>query len=323
MATDADGLHTHGEDHDMRAVQIVRWGDVSDLIVDEIDTPQPGPGQVRVRVSAAGLNPVDAKIIEIMQDSPGGYGDGVALPAGNGNDYAGIVDAVGEGVTAFGPGDAVFGGRRFFAQAEYVVDESENLRPVPAGLSLAQAGSLDIAGRTAVASVRQVAPRKGETVLVSAAAGGVGILAAQLARALGARVVGTASVANHAALRELGIDPVEYGAGLADRLRAIAPDGIDAVLDNEGRDTLETALELGVPIARINTIADRPFAAEHGISTVGGADASRHDLFELAARIAAGEISFPIDAAYPLEEVVAAYTRLKARHLRGKIVLEP
>ena len=309
----------------MRAVRIVRWGDVNDLIVGEIDTPEPGPGQVRVRVCAAGLNPVDAKIIEIMQDSPGGYADGVVLPSGNGNDYAGIVDAVGEDVAAFAPGDAVFGGRRFFAQAEYVVDEAESLRPVPPGLSLAQAGGLDIAGRTAVASVRQVAPREGETVLVSAAAGGVGILAAQLARSLGARVIGTASVANHAALRELGIEPVEYGPGLAlaGRLRAAAPDGIDAVLDKEGRETLETALELGVPATRINTIVDRPFAAEHGISTVGGAEASRDDLAGLAARIAAGEVTFPIDATYPLEEVVAAYTRLKGRHLRGKIVLVP
>ena len=307
----------------MRTVQITSWGSVDTLRVDEVPSPRAGAGQVRVRVAAAGLNPVDWKIIEILRDAPGTYGAALALPAGNGNDFAGVVDEVGEGVTSVAVGDEVFGGKRFFAQAEYVVTDAEAVVPVPSGLSLDQAGGLDIVGRTAIASVRQVAPQPGETVLVSAAAGGVGVLAAQLARAAGARVIGTASAKNADYLRELGVEPVEYGEGLADRVRELAPEGIDAVLDNDGAATLRVALELGVPTERINTIADRAFAGEHGIATVGGAEASLGDPAELGRQIAAGEIVFPIDSAYPLDEVVAAYHHLKAGHLRGKVVLHP
>ena len=176
----------------MKSVQIVSWGTTDDLEVRDIPTPEAGAGQVRVKVQATGLNPVDWKIIEVMQDKPGGYGAHIVLPSGNGNDYAGVVDQVGEGVTGVSVGDAVFGGSRYFAQAEYVVDDAGSVIPIPDGLTVAQAGGLDIVGRTAVASVRQVAPQAGETVLVSAAAGGVGVIAAQLVRLAGARVIGTA-----------------------------------------------------------------------------------------------------------------------------------
>ncbi|MCK9916753.1 MULTISPECIES: NADP-dependent oxidoreductase [Microbacterium] len=307
----------------MKSVQIVSWGATDDLEVRDIPTPEAGAGQVRVKVQATGLNPVDWKIIEVMQDKPGGYGAHIVLPSGNGNDYAGVVDQVGEGVTGVSVGDAVFGGSRYFAQAEYVVVDAGSVIPIPDGLTVAQAGGLDIVGRTAVASVRQVAPQAGETVLVSAAAGGVGVIAAQLVRLAGARVIGTASPANHGYLTELGIEPVAYGDGLVERLRELAPEGIDAVLDNQGRATLEAAVELGVPTGRINTIAEHSFAAQHGISSVGGAKADNKDLAELAGRIAAGEILFPIDSVYPLDQVTAAYAHLKAGHLRGKVVLEP
>jgi len=307
----------------MKSVQIVSWGTTDDLEVRDIPTPEADGGQVRVKVQATGLNPVDWKIIEVMQDKPGGYGAHIVLPSGNGNDYAGVVDQVGEGVTGVSVGDAVFGGSRYFAQAEYVVVDAGSVIPIPDGLTVAQAGGLDIVGRTAVASVRQVAPQAGETVLVSAAAGGVGVIAAQLVRLAGARVIGTASPANHGYLTELGIEPVAYGDGLVERLRELAPEGIDAVLDNQGRATLEAAVELGVPTGRINTIAEHSFAAQHGISSVGGAKADNKDLAELAGRVATGEILFPIDSVYPLDQVTAAYAHLKAGHLRGKVVLEP
>ncbi|KQR92201.1 MAG: NADP-dependent oxidoreductase [Microbacterium ginsengisoli] len=307
----------------MKSVQIVSWGATDDLEVRDIPTPEADGGQVRVKVQATGLNPVDWKIIEVMQDKPGGYGAHIVLPSGNGNDYAGVVDQVGEGVTGVSVGDAVFGGSRYFAQAEYVVVDAGSVIPIPDGLTVAQAGGLDIVGRTAVASVRQVAPQAGETVLVSAAAGGVGVIAAQLVRLAGARVIGTASPANHGYLTELGIEPVAYGDGLVERLRELAPEGIDAVLDNQGRATLEAAVELGVPTGRINTIAEHSFAAQHGISSVGGAKADNKDLAELAGRVATGEILFPIDSVYPLDQVTAAYAHLKAGHLRGKVVLEP
>lgn len=301
-----------------RSVLIERLGSIDDLVVRETPRPDPGPEEVRVRVLAAGLNPVDWKIVEIPATWEA-YGRGRTLPTGNGNDFAGVVDAVGEGVLEWAPGDAVYGGRRFHAQADFAIVPAVELLRKPEGLSFEQAGALDIAGRTAVAVVRAVAPRPGETVLVSAAAGGVGFLAAQLALRTGARVLGTASPANHEALRDIGVEPVAYGEGLVERLRDAG--GVDAVIDAHGRATLEAAVELGVDPARIDTIADRVFAAEIGAQAVGGAAADRGDLAELAALVAAGEVLLPIDSVYPLERVVEAYERLKAGHLHGKIVL--
>lgn len=308
----------------MRAVQITEWGSMQQLEVRELPDPQPGQGEVRVRVRAAGLNPVDWKIVELMGGSANpGFTAGIELPAGNGNDFAGEVDALGAGVTSWQFGDLVFGGARFFAQAEFVVAPADSLLLVPEGLSLEQAGALDVVGRTARASVRAVDPKPGETVLVSAAAGGVGVLAAQLAVAAGARVLGTASESNHEFLRRIGVEPVAYGDGLEARVRALAPEGVDAVLDNQGRATLELAVALGVPMSRVNTIAEHGFAAEIGASSVGGQAASAVDLAEVAAGIAAGELVFPIEATYPLDAVREAYVRLKAGHLRGKLVLLP
>ncbi|QTX05061.1 NADP-dependent oxidoreductase [Agromyces archimandritae] len=304
----------------MRAVRIERLGSVADLVVRELPRPEPGPGEVRVRVLAAGLNPVDWKIVE----RPGSlehYGPGLALPLGNGNDLAGIVDAVGPGAERWQPGDEVFGGRRFHAQADFAIVPADRLLSKPAGLTFEQAGSLDIAGRTAVATMRAVRPRAGETVFVSAAAGGVGMLSAQLARRAGARVIGSAGEANDEALRELGIEPVRYGPGLADRVRALAPSGVDAVIDTHGRETMEAAIELGVDPDRIDTIADKAFAEKIGAHGAGGETIGALEIAELAELIAAGEVRLEIDAVYPIERVVEAYAHLKAGHLRGKVVL--
>ena len=286
------------------------------LEIVEVDLPEPGPGQVRVRVQAAGLNPVDWKIFKGLATA---YAN--ELPSGNGNDFAGTVDALGEGVTGFAVGDAVFGGSRHFAQADYLLADPEKLLRRPQGLSVEQAASLDIAGRTAVASVRAVGIGTDDVVFVSAAAGGVGVLAAQLALSLGATVVGTASESNHEYLRSIGVIPVAYGDGMVDRLRDAAPGPYTAALDNNGRASIDAARELGIPAERINTIADRSVVAEFGISAVGGAAASVSDLAALADRIAAGEIDLPIDSTYPLEHVREAYEHLMNGHLRGKVVL--
>ena len=298
-----------------RRVIYAEHGGPEVLTLVEAEIPEPGPGRVRVRVQAAGLNPVDWKTFR------GGGMYGATLPSGVGNDFAGVVDALGAGVTGFEPGDAVYGGARHQAEADYLVIDAEKLLHRPAGLSLEQAAGLDIVGRTAIASVRAIEVVPGDVVFVSAAAGGVGGLASQLAIRAGATVVGTASAANHDYLRSLGVIPVAYGDDLVERLRDAAPGPFTAALDNHGRHSIDSALALGIEPRRVNTIADRSVVAEYGISDVGGGAASIHDLPELAQLIASGEIQFPIDSTYPLEQVREAYEHLMAGHLRGKVVL--
>jgi len=292
------------------------YGGPEVLELREVEEPQAGPGEVRVRIVVAGLNPVDWKIVAGASPS---YAR--ALPAGVGNDFAGIIDQVGEGVTGWAVGDEVFGGARHRALADFVTVDPATLRRKPEQLTWEQAGSLDIAGRTAVAAVEAVAVRADDTVLVSAAAGGVGVISSQLALATGATVIGTASEANHQFLRELGVIPVSYGEGLADRIRSLAPAGITAVLDHHGRETVDLAIELGVDPSRVNTIADKPYAAEHGMKTDGGGEAPGDALDRVVELAVAGRLVLPIDTVYPLERARDAYEQLRAGHLRGKIVI--
>ncbi|AMB58979.1 NADP-dependent oxidoreductase [Microterricola viridarii] len=303
-----------------RAVMFRSFGAASDVLeVVEVPEPHAGAGQVRVRVKAAGLNPVDWKIALYPQVATA-YRI-TELPSGNGNDFSGVIDEVGEGVGSWKVGDEVYGGRRCYAQADYVLADAAILVPKPAGLSWEQAGALDIVGRTAWAEVASQNLTAADTVLVTAAAGGVGVLAVQLAKRAGATVIGTASPENHDYLRSLGVIPVAYGDGLVERIRAVAPQGVTVVLDNHGAASIQAGLDLGVDPSRINTIADRPFAAQHGVATVGGGAASREELAALGLLIAAGAVEFPIEARYPLEQVREAYALLQAGHLRGKIVL--
>lgn len=300
-----------------RFVQYTEFGGPEILTVVEVPTPSPGPGEALVRVHAAGLNPVDYKI---FHGGPAAAAYGAHLPSGVGNDYAGIVEALGEGVTTLSVGDAVLGGARNLAVADYVVAAADTLVPKPEALPFEVAGSLSVAARTAAATVRYLALTAADTVLVSAAAGGVGVLAVQLARRAGATVVGTASEANHAFLTDLGVIPVAYGDGLVERLREAAPQGYTAALDTHGPDTISAALELGIPIERIVTIAAYGDAAQ-GAAAVGGAQATPTDLAEVAQLLADGEIQLPIEATYPIEQVRAAYEHLLTGHLRGKIVI--
>ncbi|WP_166870640.1 NADP-dependent oxidoreductase [Salinibacterium sp. ZJ450] len=302
----------------MRTVIFTEFGGPEVLQLVEVPPPTAGPGEVRVRVVIAGLNPVDAKI---FSGGPSAERYGVTLPSGNGNDFAGVVDEVGRGVAGIQAGDRVYGGVRGFAQADFVITDAAHLLPLPPGLDLERAGALDIAGRTAWAAVRSLGITATDTVLVSAAAGGVGVLAAQLAVRSGATVIGTASEANHDFLRSLGVIPVSYGDGLAGRLRELAPDGITAVLDQNGRATIDVALELGVPASRINTIAAKTYRPELGMGTVGGPAAGREELAEMARLVASGEIRLPIDSIYPIERVQDAYRHLMAGHVRGKVLL--
>jgi NADPH:quinone reductase-like Zn-dependent oxidoreductase len=202
-----------------RAVRFDGYGDVDVLNVVEVEDPVAGAGQLLVRVKAAGINPGEAKIRDglLAERWPSTF------PSGQGSDLAGVVEQVGEGVDGFAAGDEVIGFTDERAsQAELVVIDATNATPKPAGVPWEVAGALFVAGMAATASVRAVAPRPGETVVVSAAAGGVGSIAAQLARRTGAAVIGLASEHNHDWLRSHGIEPVTYGDGLRGRLQEAA-----------------------------------------------------------------------------------------------------
>ncbi len=304
-----------------RAVRFEEYGDVDVLNVVEVQDPVPGPGQLLVRVKAAGVNPGEAKIRDglLAERWP------ATFPSGQGSDLAGVVQQVGEGVDGFSAGDEVIGftGERA-SQAELVVIEAANATPKPAGVSWDVAGSLFVAGATAWAAVRAVSLVAGDTVVVSGAAGGVGVIAVQLAKRAGATVIGLASERHHEWLRSHGVVPVTYGDGVAERIGEATPDGVDAFLDLVGGGYVQLALELGVSPERINTIADFAAVDKHGVKSEGNAfGASAEVLAELAGLIDAGELEVPIAATYPLDQVRDAYRELADNHTRGKIVLEP
>jgi NADPH:quinone reductase-like Zn-dependent oxidoreductase len=193
---------------------------------------------------------------------------------------------------------------------------------MPAGLGWAEAASIAGAGATAWAGVEAVAPRRGETVVVSAAAGGVGVIAAQLAKLRGATVIGTASAGNFAFLRGFGIHPIAYGSGLLERLRAATPAGVDAFLDTFGDGNVDVAIELDVSPARINTIADGRAVQRYGVHSDAQEQADEPAIWARLAEYAAkGELTIPIARTYPLDDVRAAYRDLATRHVSGKRVL--
>jgi len=301
-----------------RAVRFDHYGGSDVLQVVDVDQPQPGPGEVVVRVVVAATNPGEMMIRQ------GAFADlwPATFPEGQGNDFSGRVAEVGPGETRFSPGDEVMGFTPRAAQADYVVSASDRLIPKPPGVSWEVAAAIPAAGSTAYAAVRAVHLKAGETVVVAAAAGGVGVIAAQLARLAGARVIGTAGDANAAFLRSLGVEPVRYGAGLLERIRSLAPDGVDAYLDNFGAGNVDLAIQLGVNPDRINTIIDGAAAARYGIHADAQAQADSPQVWEeLAELVVAGKLTIPIQAVYPLERVRDAYDELAARHTRGKIVL--
>ena len=304
-----------------RAVKFDHYGDRSVLYIAEVEVPSPSADEVVVRVRVAAINPGEASIrVGALEKAfP------ATFPSGEGSDLAGVVSAVGPGVTEFTVDDEVLGWSwRRSSHAEYVAVPVTQLIKKPSNLSWEVAGSLYVVGCTAYAAVRAVAPRQGETVAVSAAAGGVGTVVVQLLRLKGATVLGIASEPNHDWLRAHGVIPVAYGEGLAERLAALAPDGIDAFIDLFGPQYVELAVELGVPPGRIETIISRDKALEVGGKVEGSGDASTTQvLSEMAELVASGQIEIPIAATYPLERVQDAFAELEKRHTRGKIVLIP
>jgi len=302
----------------MKAVRFDQYGGIDVLRVADVPVPEPGHGEVLVKVKAASINPGEAKIRE-------GWFHAIfpaTFPSGEGSDLAGIVAKIGPGVQGFAAGDEVIGFTdRRASHAEYVRVEMQNLTAKPAMVSWEVAGSLAIAGSTAYAAVRAVSLKPGDTVAVSAAAGGVGSIAVQLARRTGARVIGIASPANHDWLAKHGVKPVAYGNDLSDRLRQ---EGIDAFIDTHGGGYVKLAIDLGVAPSRINTIIDFSAVGEYGVKFEGSESAKNAAvLAELAGLVASGALEVPIAATFPLENVRAAFELLEQGHTRGKIVLLP
>lgn len=302
------------------AVRFFEYGTSEVLRVVDVPAPLPGPGQVRLAVRAAGVNPIDWKIMQgsMAQMIP------LDLPAGLGSDVAGVVDQVGEGVTTFAVGDEVLGSSLTPAYASAAVADAAELVTKPTTVPWEVAGTLAGAGGTAWTVLDRLGISKGETLLIHAAAGGVGTFAVQLAVARGARVIGTASEHNHEQLRSLGAEPVTYGEGLADRVRAIAPEGVDAVLDASGRGEIPVSIELTGNPARVLTLVAFD-AADTGIQVhVGGAGENGvralHDILSL---IEEGRLRVPIWRTYPLAEAAAALDSSRTGHVGGKIVLLP
>jgi len=306
----------------MKAVQFDQYGPVEVLDVRDVPVPEPGPGEVLVRVKAAGINPGEAKIREgaLHERWP------ATFPSGQGSDFAGIVDKLGPGVATVAIGEDVIGWvDSRSSQAEYVVAEAASLARKPDGLPWEVAGAIPVAGFTAWAMVRAVDLKPGDTVVVSGAAGGVGAIAVQLARRKGATVIGLAGPSNHDWLTRHGVIPVAYGDDVAERVRAVAPAGvaIDAFLDTYGGDYVEVALnDLKVSPERVDTIVRFDAAAKYGVKVEGNAaGASAATLAELANLIAAKELEVPLAHTYPMSDVRTAYAQLARGHVRGKIVL--
>lgn len=304
----------------MRAVKFTGYGGPDVLEVVDVPHPAAGPGEVVVAVVAAATNPGEIGIRE-------GHFAAVwpaRFPEGQGNDFAGYVAEIGSGVGDFAVGDEVLGFAPRAAQAEYVAVSVNAIAAKPAGLSWEEAATIAGAGATAWASVAAVNPQPGETIAVSAAAGGVGIYAAQLARLRGADVIGTCSNANVDLLTSLGIRPAQYGPALSRLLRDLAPNGIDGFIDTFGSGNVSLAVDFGVKPDRINTLIDQEAVQRFGVHSDAQEQADIPGIWaELADLVARNDITVPIAAVYDFttEQVRRAYRDVGTRHVSGKRVL--
>ncbi|MER7669229.1 NADP-dependent oxidoreductase [Kitasatospora sp. NPDC096128] len=300
----------------MKAVTVPRSGGPEVLRVTEVADPEPAAGEVRVRVYAAAVQPVDLAIREGFRP-PGLVAE---EPFVLGNEFAGVVDRIGPGVDRWRAGDEVLGFRMLGCQAELVAVEADQLVAKPAGMPWEQAGALSASGQTAHVALDLLGVGPGDTVLVHGASGGVGTVAVQLAQSLGATVIGTASERNHDYLRELGAVPVAYGEGLVERVRAVAPQGVDAAFDAAGRGALAASVELVADRGRIGTVVDYPEAERLGVRGLR-APRTAGRLAELVRLWEAGGLRMEIAETLPLEKAAEAHRLVGTGHVRGKVVL--
>lgn len=297
----------------MRAARFHQYGDPGVLTVEEAPEPHAGPGQIRIRVRATSVNPIDWKVraghlAEIMPTS---------FPAVPGSDAAGVVDEIGAGVTGVGTGDAVFG-LAIGGAAELAVLTA--WAPVPSRWSPEQAAAAGLVSTTAITGLDALGDIAGKTVLIEGAAGGVGSAAVEIAIARGAAVIGTASAAGHDFLRALGATPVTYGEGLAERVALAAPAGVDAALDVAGAGSLADLIAIVGDAAQVVTVADYN-AAARGVVMVQGAANAAANLAIAADLGAAGTYTPRIHATYPLERAAQAHAHVQDGHPQGKVVI--
>ncbi|MFF2050294.1 NADP-dependent oxidoreductase [Leifsonia sp. NPDC058194] len=300
----------------MKAVQFSRYGGTAVLETVRLPTPKPGPGQLLVRVVATGVNPVDFLVRRGLRQEI----FRITFPSGTGSDFAGVVDAVGAEVADIRPGDEVFGSTAFAALAEYVLVDRSQVAAKPGALPWSVAGSLAVAGSTAYDALASQSVTAADTALVSAANGGVGVILAQLARRTGATVIGTASTRNHPFLHSVGIIPVAYGEGGVDRIRNAAGSGITVAFDQWGDETIEQAIELGVPRERINTVATDP--TKYGVRRVGRQGMHPQTLALLADLVVTGGLVLPEPEVFPFEEYRSAIARAETRHAPARVVIQ-
>jgi NADPH:quinone reductase-like Zn-dependent oxidoreductase len=297
----------------MKAARFRQFGGPEVLEIVELPDPHPGPGQVRIAVRAAGVNPSDWKKRKGLMDQE--------LPQTMGHEAAGVVDELGEGVADVAIGDRVFGfSTQEMAQAELVV--LSYYAPIPPSLDFAEAAALPSAIETAARALDQLGVASGSTLLINGASGSVGSAAVQLAVVRGARVIGTASPANHDYLRSLGAEPVAYGEGMVERVRALAPGGVDLALDVAGSGVLPELIELAGGPEHVITVADFAGAREHGVRFSRGDEGRAiYMLAEIGELIQSGRFSLPVAQTFPLTEVAEAHRVSEKGRVRGKLIL--
>jgi NADPH:quinone reductase-like Zn-dependent oxidoreductase len=309
-----------------RAVQYARYGGPEVLEIVEREDPQPGPGQVRLAVRAASVNPIDWKLRSGGMSST----EAPERPVIGGVDVAGTIEAVGEGVTAFAVGDEVLGNAAGGAYAEKALAQESALSPKPSELSWEVAGSLPVAATTAYRGLALLGlgegdDTSGKVLVITGASGGVGIVATQVAVGRGVTVIGTASERHQDAVTALGATAVVYGDGFADRVRAVT-DHVDAAFDTAGKGALGDLVALTGSADRVITIAD-PEAGKHGVRFTGGASAAGEEvegaLADFTAGVATGRYRAPEVVVYPLEQAGKAQEDNRTGAVSGKLVLRP
>jgi NADPH:quinone reductase-like Zn-dependent oxidoreductase len=298
----------------LKAIRYSRFGGPEVMVLAELPDPRPGPGQIRIAVRAAGVNPIDWK----MRSGTRG-GD---LPQTTGREVAGVVDELGDRVTDVAVGDEVFG----FAAGGGGAAElalSGDYAPIPPSLDFARAAGLAVAVETAVRTLDLLGVGEGTTLLVNGAAGAVGSAAVQIAVDRGARVIGTASPGNHDYLRSLGAEPTTYENGLVERVRRLAPGGVDAALDAAGGGALPALVEVAGDSQHVVTVADYAGAEATGARFSGGLGTVRavHALKDIGELIETGRFTMPVAQTFPLEQIAEAHRLSEAGHVRGKLVL--
>ncbi len=300
----------------MRAAQFHEYGGPEVLQIVDLPDPHPGPGQVRIVVHAAGIGASDIKM------RAGTLSFGATLPQTTGSDVAGVVDELGHGVTDVAVGDRVFG----VADGNAAVAELALLSfraPIPDDLGFVDAAALPAAIETATRTLDQLGVSERTTLFVNGASGGVGTAVVQLAVARGARVIGAAGPANQELVRGYGAEPVTYGDGMVERVRAVAPDGVDAALDVAGNGVLPELIDLAGGADHVITVADVAGAQEHGVRFSNGYTdgPAYHAMADIGRLVAAGQFWLPVDRTFPLDRIADAHRRSEQGHVRGRLVV--